>query len=95
MGTTAFILMAVSLPVGLIVAFVLVNRYEERFRARIHWVYILMALLAIPQIYDSRIWGFRFWLAVTMFCLAVALVILHFRELKSQEGSDQGQLGDG
>lgn len=95
MSTPVFILMAVSLPLGLILAFVLVNRYEERFRARIHWVYILMALLTIPQIYDSRIWGFRFWLAVIMFFLSVALLVLHFQELKRQERSDQGPLGDG
>ena len=90
MSTTAFILMAVSLPLGLILAFVLVNKYEERFRARIHWVYILMALLTLPQIYDSPLWGFRFWMGVTMFFLAVALVIFHFREKKKQTHLDEG-----
>ncbi|MCA1732610.1 MAG: hypothetical protein LC732_03300 [Acidobacteria bacterium] len=77
--------MAISLPLGIILALVLVNRYEERLQARIHWVYILMALLTIPYIYDSPIWGFRFWLAVTMFFLAVALLVLHFHERKKQE----------
>ena len=95
MSLTAFILIAVSLPVGIVLSFALVNRYGERFQARVHWVYILMALVQIPQIYESRIWGFRFWLAVTMFFLAVGLIILHFQELKRQERSDQGQPGDG
>ncbi|MCA1789868.1 MAG: hypothetical protein LC667_08410 [Thioalkalivibrio sp.] len=87
MSTPVFILMAVSLPLGIILVFVLVNRYEAWFQARIHWVYILIALLQIPGLYkgfESRTWGFGFWLAVIGIFLAVALIVYHFREIKRQ-----------
>lgn len=102
MSTPVFILMAVSMPFGIILGLVAINRYGERFQApiqaRIHWLYILFGLGQIPAIYkglQSRTWGLDFWLAVIIMFLAAAMVILHFQERKKQERLDQEPLGNG
>ncbi|MCA1732612.1 MAG: hypothetical protein LC732_03310 [Acidobacteria bacterium] len=88
MSLTAFILIVgVGIPAGIILSFVLVIKYGERMQAWMHWIWILVALGQIPRIYEgfeSGAWRLGFWLAVTMFFLAVAMAIHHFREMRKQ-----------